>query len=153
MENKIEYPFGIWLRTWRKKRGLSQEGLAKETGGICSAGYISLLERGGEVSQAGQITQPNILKVDALAKALNRPLGEGRKAAGYGADDIGEAPEETNLLLIYRNLPEQQQADLLLLAEALHGKYGQIADLPAPVKSEQDMMREQHSHVLHVIGE
>jgi transcriptional regulator with XRE-family HTH domain len=55
-----EEAFGDVLRTWRRRRGFSQEGLAAESG--YHRTYISLLERG--------LRSPSLSTLFALAQIL-----------------------------------------------------------------------------------
>jgi transcriptional regulator with XRE-family HTH domain len=76
-------PFGLWLKRWRKKKGLTQLRLARLAGDICTDKYISLLERSKESGKKGQPTRASEEIVEALARALDAPITEARLAAGY----------------------------------------------------------------------
>jgi transcriptional regulator with XRE-family HTH domain len=57
----IEQDFGVILRRLRKEKGLSQEGLAAESG--FHRTYISLLERG--------LKSPSLSTIERLAKSFD----------------------------------------------------------------------------------
>ena len=78
--------FGAWLKTTRKAKGLTQEGLAKAANNVCTGAYISSLERQQDIGKRGQPTTPSKEIVDALAEALGVPKDEARAAAGYAPD-------------------------------------------------------------------
>lgn len=73
--------FGIWLRKWRKARGLTQVELANKAG--CGQSIISQYERGVKRDIGEEFTRPEPELVERLATALDRPVEEARALAGY----------------------------------------------------------------------
>ncbi|MGI8542059.1 MAG: helix-turn-helix domain-containing protein [Aridibacter sp.] len=76
-----ENTFGKWLNEHRTNARLSQQALGDKTG--MSKQYISVLERGEPHALTNKPVTPAVDIVDALAKALDRPIDEARLAAGY----------------------------------------------------------------------
>lgn len=83
--------FGKWLQENRKDAQLSMQDLADKVG--LSKQYISILERGEPHTLTGKPVTPQKKFVDALAKALNRPINEARYAAGYAGEKRLIPPE------------------------------------------------------------
>lgn len=78
--------FGTWLKNYRQEADLSLRELEARIGKICTFGYLNQLEK--EVKgKNGEPFMPDEAIVEALAKALNRPLDEARHAAGYARTD------------------------------------------------------------------
>ncbi len=67
-----------YVRKHREKAGKTRRDIAKGAG--IDPSYVTLIERDGYV--------PNRLKVEALAVALLRPVGEALLAAGYAPDKL-----------------------------------------------------------------
>jgi transcriptional regulator with XRE-family HTH domain len=76
-------PFGEWLKTKREARGLSIQALAEKAGNVCSASYLAQIETDYYFGEKGSPMKPEEAVVEKLAKALDEPLDEARKAAGY----------------------------------------------------------------------
>jgi transcriptional regulator with XRE-family HTH domain len=99
--------FGKWLREARAEAGYSLRDLADRTGGVCSFGYISQLEK-GTTGTRGREFQPDEEIVDALADALGKPRDEARLAAGYAAENtvyLGNPKNLKELLDVLDRIP------------------------------------------------
>lgn len=114
--------FGDWLKTTRKKSGLTQEGLvtlAVQIAGreVCSSGYVSNLERNYDVGKKRRHTQPDLFIVEALADALadqlNEPRAsirrEARLAANYAAEEEISPPDGFEMSDFVRMYHRQQK--------------------------------------------
>jgi transcriptional regulator with XRE-family HTH domain len=84
--------FSIWLKKYRQESGLTLAQLRGAIDNLCSDAYLSKLENDRYRGKKGNPAQPDIEIVEALAKALNRPIDEARLAAGY-------APTEQHQIL------------------------------------------------------
>ncbi len=79
--------FGHYMKRRREAAGLTQAELAGRVG--VTATYIASLERASDAAGIGQEMRPMIEVVDAIACALDAPVAEVRRAAGY------EPPEDS----------------------------------------------------------
>jgi transcriptional regulator with XRE-family HTH domain len=118
----VAMSFGQWLKEARKRRRLSQEGLARAAG--CTGSYISLLERAAPDKRSGAALRPSVEVVDAVAAALGVTRREARLAAGYvPPDDAGMSANEVRLLESYRALPASVRSVVDTQIEALRERY------------------------------
>ncbi len=119
--------FGLWLKRWREERELTQDEVG-ELAGI-SKQYVSNIERNQASALSGSPTRPDIEVVDRLAKALNRPVWEARKEAGYGIDYPPNIQEAINLLL---NADPSNRDEIIELIKfvAAQRKLTNVKDLP-----------------------
>lgn len=81
MNEQTENTYGNWLRVHRLAAKLTQ----KEVGALAdiTPTYVSALETGAQKDVTGKFTQIDLDKCDRVSVALNRPILEGRAAAGY----------------------------------------------------------------------
>lgn len=115
--------FGDELKQRRKRKGLTQEALVKAAKDVCTAGYISNLERNQDIGKKGQPTRPSVEIVDALADVLDWPRDQARLAAGHAP---GDAPsrngyDESEFALYaskLKKLTAQQKRDFYLFWNA-----------------------------------
>ena len=88
--------FSEWLKTNRKKSGLTLIQTRDRINNLCSDAYISRLENARYDNKKGKPPQPDIEIVDALAEAFGRPIDEARLAAGYAPiDNLSEIVPKT----------------------------------------------------------
>jgi transcriptional regulator with XRE-family HTH domain len=87
------YTFGTRLREFRKKRGLSQQGLADRCKGKVTKSNISRLE-----NRPGQ--RPTLRVVEVFSRVLDWPINEARQLAGYAPVEI-DWPAVTASELVY----------------------------------------------------
>lgn len=81
--------FGQRLVRWRRTAGLTQREVARRVG--LTATYIGQLEREADPAGAEEKQRPIIEVVDAIAAALDVPLAEVRRAAGYDPPEDSSA--------------------------------------------------------------
>ena len=98
----MDQSFGTWLKEERKRKGFTQESLAKAAGDVCTSAYISNLERNQDIGKKGRPTRPGEEIVDALADALGVPRGLARSAAGYAAPIEAITPDDEERAKIER---------------------------------------------------
>jgi len=154
--------FGEWLQYWREGKNLSQQSIADRAG--VSKSYISNIERQQPHATSGATPSPKLDVVDAIARALERPIPEARHWAGYGITEDGSSekiqivyperiesnvtfhapaiittevrPNERTLLEAFRKLHEPEQIEGLQFILDLYRK--QIKKTPDEVTTEQE---------------
>ncbi len=121
MSEKVE-TFGDWLKRHRKERGLSQSDLWRASG--ISKQYISALEKDARQPRSGKLMRPSEAKVDKFAVALNVPVAEARRAAGYTTPaKRGDVTKGQRAAEYVDGLPEDKQDDALLYLRLLYHQY------------------------------
>jgi|SRR5579872_2422373 len=89
--------FGLWIRNERRRRRLTQTGLARLTG--LSAGYISMLENGAVHTATHKEVRPKLDVVIKVADALEADRQTVRLIAGYApTDESGLVAQANNHL-------------------------------------------------------
>lgn len=96
---------GKWLYASRKAAGLTQGELARKA--QISTSYVSTLEREEPHHITNASPRPAVSIVDAIAKAVNKPVNEARLIFGYAP--IGEETNEGLFAGIERLSPEMQR--------------------------------------------
>ncbi len=114
--------FGDWLLSTRKKLGLSQEELAQRAN--VSKNYISILERGRPHPGTGAAPQPSRKTVEEIAVAMNWPIEEPLRLAGYSASpELSDlSPDEERLIAFYADMADADKQAVITIAEALWRK-------------------------------
>lgn len=114
--------FGDWLLSTRKKLGLSQDDIAQRAN--VSKNYISILERGRPHPSTGAIPQPSRKAVMDIAAAMDWPVEEPLRLAGYSVTPDAEdlTPDEERLVAFYSDMTETDKQAVIIIAEALWRK-------------------------------
>ncbi len=123
MRKEVE-TFGDWLKRQRKKRGLSQSDLWRETG--ISKQYISGLEKNARQLRSGKLIRPGEDKVDKFAHTLGVPVAEARRVAGYASPaTLGDTTKGQRAAEYVDGLPEDKQDDAIMYLQMLSEQYAQ----------------------------
>lgn len=88
--------FGSWVRSHRKKLGLTQTEIAHKAG--VSPSYISTLERRQPHTVTGVPVTPERDKVLSIAKAVGGSADEALVLCGYMPENPSEIPEAIRII-------------------------------------------------------
>lgn len=100
--------FGAWLKEKRKASGMNRAELAEKS--RVTRATISLYE-------LDKVEQPRKSQIDKIAKALNVPVDEARRAAGYAAPESNDAHDildEVRISFMHASsLTDEQKEEIL----------------------------------------
>lgn len=117
-EAKLNQPLAEFVRRTRHEKGYTLMDVARQSGGRISDGYVSRIENG--VILAENITSKKLMALARglhVAEELVNRLARGRRISEPDAAEV-------QLLTYYRNIPPDNQRDLLTIARTLHREHG-----------------------------
>lgn len=98
--SKVRLPemqeFGVFLRSLRRRSGLSQRKVSERSGGIISKGYLCHVEN-------GYIYDPGVRILRKLSEIYDVPYGDIMKKAGYAPPGYDPIIRDSVLGIITEN--------------------------------------------------